>query len=185
MAGARTDGAAYAYDLEIYRRAKDEALRSEPWSPIPPDGRRAFEGLVYFDPDPAWAVTATVARIAEPEAFEMAASTGPPRRQLRCARLDFATPQGPARLFAYKDAARAHGRSLFVPFRDATSGKETYGAGRYLDLEETEGSEISVDFNLAYNPYCAYSEAYSCPLPPAENWLTIPVRAGEKSYPMH
>jgi uncharacterized protein (DUF1684 family) len=71
---------------------------------------------------------------------------------------------------------------LFVPFRDATSGKETYGAGRYLDLHK-RGDEIVIDFNYAYNPYCAYNPDWSCPLPPAENWLKVPIRAGEKSFP--
>ena len=70
----------------------------------------------------------------------------------------------------------------FVPFRDATSGTETYGAGRYLDLDLEVDGMVSLDFNLAYNPYCAYSEAYSCPLPPQENWLTVPIEAGEKTY---
>jgi len=75
---------------------------------------------------------------------------------------------------------------LFVPFRDATSGKETYGAGRYIDLEpeerlNNEGKWV-LDLNKAYNPWCAYSDAYICPLVPTENWLKVPVRAGEKDY---
>jgi uncharacterized protein (DUF1684 family) len=176
------DAAAFAREVEWHRRSKDEALRSEPWSPIPGGERRAFAGLAYFDPDPAWAVPARLTRLPGSAPFEMQASTGPPRLQVRAARLDFETPAGPAALFAYKDAARPRSPSLFVPFRDATSGKDTYGAGRYLDLEEPEADELVVDFNQAYNPYCAYSEAYSCPLPPAENWLKIAVTAGEKSY---
>ena len=75
-------------------------------------------------------------------------------------------------------------RSLFVPFRDATSGKETYGAARYLDIEEKPAEEHVLDFDLAYNPYCAYSDDYVCPFPPRENWLTIPIRAGEKNFPL-
>ena len=76
-------------------------------------------------------------------------------------------------------------RKLFVPFRDATSGKESYGAARYLDLEDEPSGEYVLDFNLAYNPYCAYSDDYVCPFPPKENWLTAPVRAGEKAFPLH
>ena len=71
---------------------------------------------------------------------------------------------------------------LFLPFRDATSGHETYGAGRYLDLH-AHGDEVVIDFNYAYNPYCAYNPDWSCPLPPAENWLKVPIRAGEKEFP--
>ena len=77
---------------------------------------------------------------------------------------------------------------LFIPFRDATSGKETYGAGRYLDLEpgrdRTTGGKWVLDFNQAYNPWCVYSEAYTCPFVPIENWLEVPIQAGEKNYPL-
>ncbi|MCI0396478.1 MAG: DUF1684 domain-containing protein, partial [Chloroflexi bacterium] len=73
------------------------------------------------------------------------------------------------------------------PFRDTTNGQETYGAGRYLDshrpgLNQLGPDRFEVDFNYSYNPYCAYSEYYSCPLPPRENWLKVPIRAGEKNY---
>ena len=71
------------------------------------------------------------------------------------------------------------GHGYFLPFRDATSGKETYGAGRYLDVPRGENGQVVVDFNYAYSPYCAYGDAYSCALPPRENWLTVPIEAGE------
>jgi hypothetical protein len=74
------------------------------------------------------------------------------------------------------------GPSLFIPFRDATSGSETYAAGRYLELTENTTGIYDLDFNRAYNPYCAYREDYSCPLPPAENTLTVAIRAGEKTH---
>jgi uncharacterized protein (DUF1684 family) len=76
----------------------------------------------------------------------------------------------------------AGSHELFLPFRDTTSGKETYGAGRYLDLH-AHGDEVVVDFNYAYNPNCAYNPDWNCPLPPAENWLKVPIRAGEKAFP--
>ncbi|HIE21441.1 MAG TPA: DUF1684 domain-containing protein, partial [Acidimicrobiia bacterium] len=71
----------------------------------------------------------------------------------------------------------------FLPFRDATSGKTTYGAGRYLDIDPNGDGTVTIDFNRAYNPFCAYNEAYSCPLPPIENWLEVSVEAGEKDFP--
>jgi len=71
---------------------------------------------------------------------------------------------------------------LFIPFRDATSGIATYGAGRYLDIEPNEDGTITVDFNLAYNPSCVYSDGWSCPIPPAENWLDVAIEAGERMY---
>lgn len=85
------------------------------------------------------------------------------------------------RLSAYQSAERDE-PSLFLPFRDSTSGKESYGASRYLDLEVEHNDEYAVDFNYAYNPYCAYSDDYVCPLPPQENWLGVAVRAGERKY---
>jgi uncharacterized protein (DUF1684 family) len=72
--------------------------------------------------------------------------------------------------------------SCFLPFRDATSGNESYGAGRYLDVEPGRDGRVQSDFNLAYNPYCAYNDAFSCPLSPSENWLRVPIRAGEAAY---
>ncbi|HKZ58799.1 MAG TPA: DUF1684 domain-containing protein [Candidatus Thermoplasmatota archaeon] len=175
----------FGRELQAERAAKDAAFRSEPWSPIPAQARAGFSGLAYFPPDPGWRVLAKVTQVKDAAPFEMATSTGEPRPQVRAARFDFETPSGRSALFGYKEAGRSRTHALFVPFRDATSGKETYGAGRYLDLEDPGGGEIVIDFNLAYNPYCAYSEAYSCPLPPAENWLKIRVSAGERSPPLH
>jgi uncharacterized protein (DUF1684 family) len=85
------------------------------------------------------------------------------------------------RLGTYQ-SAEGEDPSIFVPFRDATSGGESYGAARYLDLEVEHDDRYAVDFNYAYNPYCAYSDAYVCPLPPGENWLTVAIRAGERKY---
>ena len=70
----------------------------------------------------------------------------------------------------------------FVPFRDKTSGTDTYGAGRYLDIDPNSDGTVTLDFNMAYNPLCAYNDAYSCPLPPVENWLTVAVEAGERDF---
>jgi uncharacterized protein (DUF1684 family) len=184
MSSAPAKGA-YASRIARQRQEKDDAFRYESWSPVDPHERTDFEGLSYFAPDGAWQLKAKFRRLADGGIFEMPTSTGEPRQQLRFARLEFTTRNGPAALFAYKNGDDPHEHTLFVPFRDATSGKETYGAGRYLDLEEPEGDELVLDLNLAYNPYCAYSEAYSCPLPPPENWLKIAVTAGEKNFTKH
>ena len=83
----------------------------------------------------------------------------------------------------YNTLYQARGEdSLFLPFRDALSGKETYGAGRYLDVAPPHSGHVVVDFNYAYNPSCAYDPQFSCPLPPRENWLQVPIRAGEKNF---
>ena len=110
----------------------------------------------------------------------MEATGGGEQVYTRAGILRFAVDGQPAQLtlFAQEDQ-----HELFVPFRDSTSGKDSYPAGRYLEVEPPDASgQVSVDFNLAYNPYCAYNPEYSCPLPPVENWLKVPIRAGEKTF---
>ena len=109
----------------------------------------------------------------------MPTTTGEVRAYRRSGKVSFEVDGEPATLTLY---TTPHGNGWFVPFRDATSGTETYGAGRYLDLERTGDGSVMLDFNLAYNPYCAYDQRYSCPLPPVENWLQVPIRAGERNY---
>jgi len=123
-----------------------------------------------------------------PQRVVLATSKGVPREMIRYGVLEFEVEGTKQRLAAFKSVPQPghhHAdESLFIPFRDATSGKETYGACRYLDIEEQPTDDYVIDFNLAYNPYCAYSEDYVCPFPPRENWLTMPIRAGEKNFPL-
>ncbi|MEA3200128.1 MAG: uncharacterized protein QOE90_1556 [Thermoplasmata archaeon] len=168
----------YVAQVLAQRKAKDEAFRTQPWSPIPRHERAAFAGLRYFDPDLAWRIAAAWEPAAVPKPLKVQTSTGEVRDYLDVGTLRMKTPAGEVALHAYAGG----GGELFVPFRDATSAKETYGAGRYLDVEMPHGASAVVDFNLAYSPYCAYSEDFSCPFPPPENWLKVPIRAGEKSY---
>lgn len=167
----------YVESVRAMRQAKDVAFRADPQSPLEPADRKAFGGLKYFDPDPAWRVVARWEPLPHPKPVRVQTSDGQVREYLDAGVLHVRLPTGDAALHGY---ATDHG--LFVPFRDATSGKETYGAGRYLDLELPHGGEVVVDFNDAYNPYCAYSEAYSCPFPPPDNWLKVAVRAGERTF---
>lgn len=104
-------------------------------------------------------------------------------RQLfnRVGRFDLSIEGKSVTLNAYQSAEKDD-PSLFIPFRDSTSGNESYGSSRYLDLPVEHNDEYTVDFNYAYNPYCAYSDAYVCPLPPRENWLAVAIEAGEKEY---
>jgi uncharacterized protein (DUF1684 family) len=111
----------------------------------------------------------------------MTTSKGTTQRYLRFGYFQFGLNNSQVILQAYKSADRDDDH-LFVPFRDKTSGKETYPAARYLDLEIRPDDTCLLDFNYAYNPYCAYSEDYICPLPPAENWLAVDIRAGELKY---
>ncbi|HYO49942.1 MAG TPA: DUF1684 domain-containing protein [Chloroflexia bacterium] len=119
--------------------------------------------------------------------FRVQTMTGDYKEYTRIGRLEFEIDGQPLRLTAFMPPSDEplHGNRLFVPFRDKTSGKETYGAGRYIDLNKRASDEYVLDFNRAYNPYCAYSPYYSCPLPPGENSLPVEIRAGEKVFHEH
>jgi hypothetical protein len=142
-----------------------------------------FKQLAYFAPDPRFAVTAKVERLAAPDPIKLATTRGLTKSFVRYAMLRFELDGTRYTLTAFRPAGST-GRELFVPFRDATSGNETYGAARFIDLEEPDrgASMLTLDFNEAYNPLCAYSPAWNCPIPPPENILKVSVTAGERTY---
>ncbi|PSP96207.1 hypothetical protein BRC84_01965 [Halobacteriales archaeon QS_1_68_44] len=194
-------------ELESYRAEKDNQFAASRQSPLPPDEREAFDGLEYFEPDPDYRVAATVELLDNGEMVTMETTADGEQLYHRAARLRFEVPDADGEpietsLVAYRRVDH-DGGSLFVPFRDKTTGQGTYPGGRYMefhqegashsDAESSSGeqgeprdrqledqSEVPLDFNLAYSPFCAYSEAYECPLPPRENWLEVAVPAGER-----
>jgi uncharacterized protein len=166
-----------------WRAGRDALFAEHPQSPLPAARRAGFRGLAYFPFDPAARVTAEVAA-AESKRFELEASAGEPMAFVRFAVARFRLGDSDCELELYW--LDAYGGGLFVPFADATSGTETYGAGRYLldtvkgaDLG-TENGRLVLDFNLAYNPSCSYDPRWACPLSPPANRLAVPVRAGER-----
>lgn len=172
----KIDKARYVREVSNQRRAKDRFFATSPQSPVPYQYRSRsgqFTGLNYYPPDPAFRVTAEVVLFDQPEIVRLATSTGEIRPQERSAELRFRIGAHDLRLSGFSDPHQQHPHELFVPFRDAASGHETYGAGRYLEVaveRHGDGSRTAtIDFNLAYNPYCAYSDNYSCPIPPREN----------------
>jgi uncharacterized protein (DUF1684 family) len=173
----------YVAELDAKRAEKDQFFAEHPQSPVPPGERETFDGLAYFDPDPAYRVEATVTRHDDPEPVEMDTSDGRTVRYLRVATLAFELDGTAHELAAYQQASE-DSRTLFVPFRDKTTGQQTYDGGRYMELEPEEeladGATVPLDFNLAYVPFCAFSETFSCPRPPAENWLETTIPAGEQ-----
>jgi uncharacterized protein len=164
-----------------FRDKKDSFFRSEHDAPLPHGERATFGGLHYFEPDPSLRFRVRLQRYPAPDSVIMATSKGTRQLFNRMGYFEFPISGQPNRLQAYQSAERVD-VSLFVPFRDSTSGKESYGAARYIDLEVEHNDEYALDFNYAYNPYCAYSDDYVCPFPPQENWLSAPIRAGEKKY---
>jgi hypothetical protein len=156
-------------------------LRESNESPIPPAKRANWPTLQYFSIDETYRVPASLdPPPRQSEVIVMPTSTGQQRQMRRAGTLKFAIQGQPLRLSAFSDLESPVARRLFVPFGDLTNGKETYPAGRYLDLDPTGTGYYEIDFNRAYSPYCAYNPEYDCPYPPPENRLKVPIRAGEK-----
>jgi len=173
----------YTFAVEQERKEKDDLFREGHDSPIPHEVRHGFKGLSYYPIDPSHRFRVTLTLYPKQEVLKFPTSKGTEQEYFRHGYFEFPVEGKTLRLNGYRPV-RAHGSRefLFVPFRDATNNKETYGAGRYLDLEPDPSGVYDLDFNKAYNPYCAYSDEYVCPLPPPENWLPVPVRAGEKTW---
>ena len=175
-----------------FRRGRDQLFATHSQSALPEPDRAAFSGLSYFEYDPRYRVTCVVQPPPEPGEIEI--DTGGEdgvMRYRRTGTVEVPLPEGTGILSLYW--LEAYGGGLFLAFRDATSGSETYGGGRYLldTIKGTDGlslefgagpGELILDFNYAYNPSCAYNHRWACPLAPRENWLRFPVRAGERSY---
>jgi uncharacterized protein (DUF1684 family) len=166
-----------------WRDVRDELFRSHPQTPLPPDQRETFDGIPYFDYDPALRVHGAV-EPAEPERREIATSGGRPYPFTRFARTQFELAGTEQTLDLYW--LDGYGGGLYLCFADATSGTETYDAGRYLldtvkgsDLGERDG-QLVLDFNFSYNPSCSYDPRWVCPLAPPGNRLAVPVRGGER-----
>ena len=166
--------------LEHFRHEINDFMGHHPQSPIDHDQRHDFSGLSYYDANDVLIIDVDVDRYSEDEPIVvMQTNTGDEQEYRRWGKISFQVEGDEAALVVYVDN---HG-GFFLPFKDSTNGKETYGAGRYMDdhrpaIQPLEGDRLRLDFNYAYNPYCAYSPYFSCPLPPAENWLRVPIRAG-------
>jgi hypothetical protein len=146
--------------------------------------RKDFTGLVHYEPDPGYAIVAAVEPATDASLVTMPTSIGLEKSFRRYGTLRFTVDGQPVKLTAYQPVGASD--TLFIPFRDATSGQATYGAGRYLDVAVPAGtpaSHVVLDFNRAYSPMCSFSSAYNCPLPPVENHLEVAIEAGEKTYP--
>lgn len=179
----------WSQELTRHRAARDAAFRTDPDSPLPRAARATFRGLEYFDADPSWRYGGTVTAYATPERMSIVTTGGDVRPCERWGQVTFARDGRVLTLQVYRlldQTARPGGEGFFLPFKDRTTGKETYAAGRYVELEGPDGGPFTLDFNLAYNPSCAYGEPqrFQCPVTPAENTLPIAVTAGERG-PTH
>jgi len=170
----------YGDEIRAWRAEKDRFMKEATDSPVPPDKRAAFPALAYFATDPDYRVPASLEVRQSSSILEMPTSTGVKRQMRRIGTLKFTLKGQPLTLTAFIDASENDMKRLFVPFGDLTNGNETYQGGRYLDLERTATAIYDLDFNRAYHPFCLYNASYECPIPPRENRLTLPVRAGER-----
>lgn len=171
---------AWREELEVERRQKDEFMMRHRESPFV-GGRVPFHPLVYFPIDPKYRVRAKLERRPVPEEAYLRTNRDGESVMRYLGDLRFSIGGKALRLRLYH-AGEGVGTSVFVPFRDGTSGKESYGPGRYLTLELNESDDYELDFNRAFNPYCAYTDDYECGFPPAENDLPVAVPAGEKVW---
>jgi len=166
------------------RKEKDKFFLLHPQSPIPFEERKRFKGIDYYPLNSNYRFELELHEHKEKKIVKMAYTKGDEQDFLRWGEFQFRISDQKQVLQAYKSNPIED--RLFIPFKDETSGKETYGAGRYIDLElerdHTSEERWILDFNKAYNPWCVYSEAYTCPFVPQENWLKITILAGEKNY---
>jgi hypothetical protein len=169
--------------IEIMRQQRDSEMLAG--RELPDEDKKNFKGLNYFPVNLKYRFTLPIHKAEKAEHFDIIASDGRRRQARRYGYFDFIIDSVNCRLHVYKlsDLAKKYPDLLFIPFTDATSNRESYGGGRYLDLTEHEKDEYVIDFNLAYNPSCAYGKTeFSCPIPPAENRLKIRIEAGEKKW---
>jgi uncharacterized protein len=173
------DPQAYVKQIAEARAFKDKTFREEP-EPIPRDKVDVLLPLRYYAPDPSYAAPAELKLANQRPVFEMPTSTGTLRRMERVGVLEFSLHGQPMSLAAFVGEGEQL-EVLFVPFTDLTTGKDTYPAGRYLEIRPTSTGFYNLDFNTAFNPTCAYNATYECPYPPPSNRLKIEIRAGEKA----
>ena len=165
------------------RTSKNSFFKNDPNSPLLEEDRPGFIELKYYDPDLDYKFTGQILKYEDQEIVEMLTSTSELRKFYKYGYFTFNIDGSDHSLQLYKEVEEStHDPYYFIPFKDLTNGTETYPAGRYLDIPITENDIITVDFNVAYNPYCVYSPYYSCPLPPMENHLKVHISAGEKDY---
>ncbi|MBX2911024.1 MAG: DUF1684 domain-containing protein [Cyclobacteriaceae bacterium] len=172
----------YLDGIRQYREDKNSQMVGEG---APFAGKaKEFTGLKYFDIDPAYRISASLEPVKDRKVVILSTNDGRENRYLEYAWADFAINDVKCRLLILEVMEDGPEKgSLFLAFADETSARETYGAGRYLDINKVPGSSsVLLDFNKAYNPYCAYSDNFSCPFPPKQNILGVPIRAGEKTY---
>ncbi len=177
----------YSKELKKYRKDYKKALLVDERSPV--DSKKELKSIDFFEPNEDYIVKCLFIRTAYEKPFEMATYAGITKPYLKYGELLFELPgEGTLRLSVYQSlkgiSMPAYKDHLFIPFKDATNGDITYGGGRYIDIQVSDIKQgiVFLDFNKAYNPWCAYGDGFSCPIPPAENHLSVAIKAGELDF---
>ena len=168
--------------LKSFREKKDRFFKEDSQSPLKEADRKRFKGLVYYPIDLRYAMVGTIERYpSEPKPIyiNLPTSKGKERKYVKYGKFRFKWESKEYVLQIYRPLG---GGELFLPFKDKTSGKETYSEGRYLYIEPMPGGKVLIDFNRAHNPFCQFNEKYICPFEPKENSLDTPIHAGEKRF---
>ncbi|MGB9627863.1 MAG: DUF1684 domain-containing protein [Thermodesulfobacteriota bacterium] len=170
-----------AEKLKVFREKRDQFFKEDPRSPLKESDRKRFKGLQYFPIDLRYAMVGVIKSYPDSQTLYVYLPTnkGKEKKYVRYGHFRFKWEGKEYVLQIYRPLG---GGELFLPFRDKTSGKETYPEGRYLPIEPMPDGKVLIDFNRASNPFCEYNEKYLCPFAPEENWLPIEIRAGEKRY---
>jgi uncharacterized protein len=167
--------------LERFRTNKNKFFKEHDNSPLTPEQRERFEQLEYFPEDERLRFEVTLDNEdVSKDPVMMGTTTGEPKEFVPAGWAHFDIEGEPVKLMVFREPGRGR---YFLPFRDGTAGDQTYPVGRYLDPQSKPDGTVIIDFNMAYNPYCAYNDNFTCPIPPFENVTKTPIRAGEQSYP--
>lgn len=176
-------------DIQVFRDGRDKEFRNRAESPLSDEDFKTFGGLNYFADDASFSVKAELVRAPSEKAYWLPTSNGGTKKFVKYGVLKFRLGGKARSLTVYdmdqaaKDKYPEYADLLFIPFKDATNKAETYGGGRYIDIIRPDGKKVILNFNLAYNPNCAYGgDKWSCPIPPKENFLKVAVQAGEKRF---
>ena len=170
----------YSDSLKQWRRTWDKELKTNPKSPIPKEHIESFTGLQYFSPDSQWIQKAFIKPPNHTEIIEISTTTDRIVQMIPFGEIRFTISEQNYVLTTFQDLGNPKGK-LFIPFTDLTNGTDTYGGGRYLDIEIPQSDSFLLDFNRAYNPYCVYNHSFSCPIPPESNFINVRITAGEKN----
>lgn len=172
-----------------FQKKMNSEFKDASTSPLKTKDLKKFKGLEFFKFDSAYVVKAILKRTPNEKPFEMKTTTSRLPRYVKYAVLEFELKGESFKLDIFQNLNLMDDPEyvdyLFLPFLDETNGESSYGGGRYIELRIPEGDEILIDFNKAYNPYCAYNEKYSCPIVPRQNYLRTKVEAGVKAFKKH